>query len=296
MPSILLKKTVLITTKKWSQFVSMFMLEVLFLSGKEVFAERLLEQWIDRFLSVRTKPFKSFPVDVPKQARTKAKTISFDEVFHRFFEAIGPLQIRPFLAFGTLLGYVRENGFIQWDRDIDIGLFKEEVEIDQLKQTLQRAGFRIVEDFSDSPPYKLKCAYGDSPLIEMVFLEMENGYRITYGRLMGHSLKRHRKPFSLKSVQFKQVTVYVPDPPEAFLTENYGDWQNPQPIYSHIFHSKLTDYHTSIIRFYAKRSFCAQLLEGNALKIAHFLDLFVHKYPQDPFWTSLRKRLTPLLP
>lgn len=38
------------------------------------------------------------------------------------------LQIKPFLYAGSLLGYVRHNGFIPWDDDLDFGLMRDEYE------------------------------------------------------------------------------------------------------------------------------------------------------------------------
>lgn len=45
-----------------------------------------------------------------------------------FFKKIERLEVRPILYGGNLLGYVRHNGFIPWDDDIDFALIREEYE------------------------------------------------------------------------------------------------------------------------------------------------------------------------
>ena len=38
-------------------------------------------------------------------------------------------------------------------------------------------------------------------------------------------------PFELKTTDFLGIQQYVPDNPELYLDENYGDWRTPNPFF-----------------------------------------------------------------
>ena len=51
------------------------------------------------------------------------------EILKIFIEICEKLDIRYYLVCGSALGAVKYNGFIPWDDDIDVGLFREDYEI-----------------------------------------------------------------------------------------------------------------------------------------------------------------------
>ncbi len=64
----------------------------------------------------------------PAKGKLRARQLELVQTSTEFFEKINFLQIRPILYAGNLLGYVRNNGFIPWDDDMDFALIRDEYE------------------------------------------------------------------------------------------------------------------------------------------------------------------------
>jgi len=81
------------------------------------------------------------------------------EIMHRIDSIFNELGIDYWLEYGTLLGVIRENGFIKHDYDIDLGLFLDDYSED-IEKIFNKYGFKKAHKFSiDNGIYGLEEAY-----------------------------------------------------------------------------------------------------------------------------------------
>ncbi len=64
----------------------------------------------------------------PAEGNLRNRQTELVQLSVEFFEKIRCLGIKPFLYGGNLIGYIRHNGFIPWDDDIDFALIRDEYE------------------------------------------------------------------------------------------------------------------------------------------------------------------------
>lgn len=187
-------------------------------------------------------------------------------VIGRIMTALEPHGIRPFLAFGTLLGKEREAGFMAHDGDLDMGILTTEGDAGRVQPLLERAGFSM--EVSEGPhwPCRLKLSCKEGVPIDIVFFHPDGDHLLTYGSFIGHRLIRKRTLFGLKEDLFLNTRVWVPDPPSTFLDENYGTWQQPVDFYHYNISSRLTDQSLPIARYCALRVLFRHFALGNYTK------------------------------
>ena len=64
----------------------------------------------------------------PASGNLRKEQLELLDFCNEFFDEIKELNIKPFLAYGNLIGAVRHQGFIPWDDDLDFGLMRDDYE------------------------------------------------------------------------------------------------------------------------------------------------------------------------
>jgi choline kinase len=141
--------------------------------------------------------------------------------------------LRPFLLWGSLLGCVREGGFILGDRDIDLGVLEGDApRLAALRAAMADRGYatRIQNDF------KLSLVHPGHPRLFVdidVVGRFRDGWAITNADAdpaRWFYYRFERDVFAgVRSAPFLDgMEVAVPNRPERFLEATYGDWRTPQ--------------------------------------------------------------------
>ena len=209
------------------------------------------------------------------------------QVIDRLMTALEPHGIRPFLAFGTLLGKEREGGFMAHDGDLDMGILTSEADVAQVRPLLENAGFEVVVAEGTQWPCRLKLQCKEQVPVDLVFFHREGQHLLTYGSVLGHKLIRKRTLFDLREDAFLNTRVWVPDPPVVFLDENYGAWQQPVDFYHYIISSQLTDASLPVVKYITMRVLYRDLALGNYRRTSALISLKLSQGHDADVWKEL---------
>ena len=149
------------------------------------------------------------------------------------YAASREIGISPFLMWGTLLGCVREGGFLANDLDLDVGiLYSDYLKKDALVSAMEQRGYIVRYD----APHKLSLVRPDHFLkLDIDVFYPWNGRMICaamhHGRVIGASFPPNAFD-EFQEVRFvEDLIVLIPASPERALESAYGDWRTPAPKY-----------------------------------------------------------------
>ncbi len=260
----------------------------LYTKGQKNIATQVIEHNTLRYLTQKTSLIHKERL-IRRINKEQKFEVNLEETLKKFINLADILQLKPFLAFGSLLGYVREKQLLEWDRDLDIGLIYEDFNIEQLIDLLKKNDFKVTIYYTPLLLCKIKCSLKTkfSPTLDIIFFHKQGDYLITSTDVLNDFLYRKRKPFDLQKIDFMNVPLYIPKNPEIFLDENYGEWRVPRKFHNYVLDSQLTDFEEDIVKYFAKRHFYKLLTLGSIIENEHYLKIFEEKYPDDVYWQKI---------
>jgi hypothetical protein len=159
------------------------------------------------------------------------------QAMHTVLDALDTAGVEGFLAYGTLLGAVRDQNFIGHDSDADLGYvsqFSEPVQVIAESFTLQRRlqdmGFSVHRYSGIAFKIILREADGAKRGLDVFGGFMRDGHLFLMGEV-GHPFERAwvypRRTATMAGEEFP-----VPAHPERFLEVMYGEgWRVPDPAF-----------------------------------------------------------------
>jgi len=176
-------------------------------------------------------------------------------VLRHVAEVIERHQIPAFAAYGTLLGFVRDKGFLPHDDDIDLGILPGEWTPKRLLKVLleEEKGFSFMFAFSyNGKVTEFKLAYGGIP-IDFFFYE-DDGEKffagsyhyfpdVKYPAPNANSAQRVVEPRidGLDKVKVYGIDFPVPANTEFVLEKLYGNWRVPDTNWNDNKHPGIED-------------------------------------------------------
>ena len=145
-----------------------------------------------------------------------------------------------FLICGTLLGQQRENDFISYDSDIDLGIMWHKYDANIKNKIIESNKFELFHELGNIKDSKeLTFIHNNGTHIDIfLFYPINENKRDYYFycasfyglcdlKKEGHCrFAYHIRGF--KKIKFKNRIYNIPSNPHEFLTEAYGDWMTPK--------------------------------------------------------------------
>jgi hypothetical protein len=147
-----------------------------------------------------------------------------NKLFHSIMIFLENLQITPILFYGSLLGYHREDNFIEGDGDIDMLVTHDQIQILRKHTYNHRISGFENEYTTNTAPY-LKIFFGTEGVDFYQYEIIDDKLYIEWNGGLTYPLN---DIFPLQTVYFQNHLIHIPNNPEKVVCDTYGDgWRIP---------------------------------------------------------------------
>lgn len=170
------------------------------------------------------------------------------EVMGRLHSVFGKYDIPYYCDAGTLLGFIRDGGFIKGDADIDVSVMPDYGALSNALKILLDEGYRFVYAYKFQDRL-LEFTVMDSQ-VELTIDVFQSEYcDSAHRKLLVRYLRwfegrayptdadntalefRFAAPTAIRTLVVHGVTVAVPENAEQILDDEYGPWRIPDPSF-----------------------------------------------------------------
>lgn len=149
-------------------------------------------------------------------------------------KALRSQGLKPFLISGSLLGCMRDGRIMPHDKDLDMGLIGWESQFDLAQAILGLGCFDInLKRLKGEQLFLISAIDQRTNIAVDFFMFHDKGDHYLHGidYQYGFTQNFRFSKFDLVETEFLGESFYIPDEWSRMLSENYGQWQTPEPAY-----------------------------------------------------------------